>query len=177
MLEWELPEICTVLLPVVLLILNLIAEHKHSALVKLIVHEANDATRCLLGLQLAQLALEVELTLHNAVCANDADYAEGLEKRQLCLDLIRIVILLLLIGPSICLRQFLELHVALLLGAFLDDHLANVAQRIMLIFVILIFVFEIERLNPTTIKILILRINLMIDRLPYRPAKVIIRFL
>lgn len=177
MLEWELPEICTVLLPVVLLVLHLIAEHKHSALVKLIVHEANDATGCLLGLKLAQNALEVELTLHNAVCANDADYAERLEKRQLCLDLRRIVFLLLLIGPFVRFLQFLELHVALLLGAFLDDHLADVAQRIMLVFVILIFVFEFERLDPSTVQILILRINLMIDRLPERRTKVIRRFL
>ena len=146
-------------------------------MVKLIVHEANDATGCLLGLKLAQNALEVELTLHNAVCANDADYAERLEKRQLCLDLRRIVFLLLLIGPFVRFLQFLELHVALLLGAFLDDHLADVAQRIMLVFVILIFVLEFERLDPSTVQILILRINLMIDRLPERRTKVIRRFL
>ena len=75
--------------PIIFLVLHRITEHKYAASVKLIIHEANDATGCFLGLalNLAQLALIVELTLHNAVRANDADNGERLEKSQLCLDL------------------------------------------------------------------------------------------
>ena len=133
-LEWELPEICTFQLSVVLLVLHFIAEHKHSAIVKLVIHEANDATGCLLLPNLAQLATSSELTMHNAVRANDADYAESLEKCQLCLILRLFVLLLQLVLLTIeplnrvLLLQLLELHVALFLGAFLDDHLADVAH-------------------------------------------------
>ena len=129
----ELPEVCTVFpLLIVIFVLDLVAEHEHSALVKLIVHEANDATRRLLGLffYFHQLALGSEPTLLDVVRANDADDAEGLEQSQLRRD---IQIFLFLFQPLrrgcagwLDVRRrwlhFLELRVALGARAFLDDH-------------------------------------------------------